>query len=49
MRLASNLNQLARAANSGRLDVSLEVEAVLLEACADLREIKARLLKALGL
>ncbi|MCP4934704.1 MAG: MobC family plasmid mobilization relaxosome protein [bacterium] len=49
MRLASNLNQIAKAANSGSLILTPEIEAVIVEACADIREIKTQILKALGL
>jgi len=49
MRLASNLNQLAKAANTGALTLTPETEAIIIEACADLREIKTHILKALGL
>ncbi len=48
-RLANNLNQLAKAANSGSLVLNLETQAALLGACADIREIRAMLIKALGL
>ncbi|XWN31406.1 MAG: plasmid mobilization relaxosome protein MobC [Devosia sp.] len=47
-RLANNLNQLAKAAHMGALPVSPEVEAELQEACAAVREIRLRLLQALG-
>ncbi len=49
MRLASNLNQIAKTANCGTLVMTPEVEAVIVEACADIREIKTHILKALGL
>ena len=49
MRLASNLNQLAKAANTGALILTDEVEAVLMEACADIREIKSMIMRGLGL
>lgn len=48
-RIANNLNQLARAANSGSLPVTPETEAALTEACEGLREIRAALFHALGL
>lgn len=48
-RLANNLNQLAHAANSGSLPVTPETEDALREACADVRRIRADLVKALGL
>lgn len=47
-RLANNLNQLAKAAHMGALPVSPDVEEELKEACAAVREIRARLLTALG-
>ena len=48
-RLANNLNQLARAANSGSLPVTPETEAALREACSNVGFIRACLMKALGL
>ena len=48
-RLSSNLNQLARAANTGALPLTEETEAELKEACAELRSMRADLIKALGL
>ena len=48
-RLSNNLNQLARAANSGSLPVTPDTEAHLLEACRDVRQLRADLVKALGL
>ncbi|MEL6297324.1 MAG: hypothetical protein AAFQ45_02020 [Pseudomonadota bacterium] len=48
-RRASNMNQLAKAANSGSLPVTPDVEAELKRACEEIREIRAHLLKALGL
>ncbi|MCW5698533.1 MAG: hypothetical protein KIT00_01700 [Rhodospirillales bacterium] len=48
-RLASNLNQLARAANSGSLPVTPETEAALRDACDAVAAIRADLMKALGL
>lgn len=47
-RLAANLNQIAKAANCGALILNPELQALLLQACADIREIKALLMKALG-
>jgi len=49
LRWASNLNQLAKAANQGLLILTPEVKAIILEACADIRMIKNMLMKALGL
>lgn len=48
-RLANNLNQLARAANTGSLPVTPETEAALQDACAAIQDIRADLVKALGL
>jgi hypothetical protein len=48
-RISNNLNQLARAVNSGSLPVTPETEAALQDACADVRQIRADLLRALGL
>lgn len=47
-RLASNLNQLAKHANCGTLDVSPEVEAELKTACAAVIAMRNILLNALG-
>lgn len=47
-RLSSNLNQLAKAVNTGGLPVSPEVEAELMEACQEVQELRADLLRALG-
>lgn len=47
-RLSSNLNQLAKALNTGSLPVSPEVEAELMEACQEVQELRADLLRALG-
>lgn len=48
-RIASNLNQLARAANIGTLPLTPEVEDDIREACAHVAEIRAILIEALGL
>ena len=48
-RLSSNLNQLARAVNSGSLPVSPETEKAILEACADIKVMSNNLTKALGM
>lgn len=48
-RLASNLNQLARAANSGSLPVTPETQAALNEACEDVRWMRQALMQAMGL
>ena len=47
-RLAQNLNQLARAVNSGSLPVTPDTEAALYQACADVHRMRAELLRALG-
>jgi hypothetical protein len=47
-RLSSNLNQLARATNTGALPVSPELEADLKQACADVAAMRAELMRALG-
>lgn len=48
MRLASNLNQLARSANIGTLPLTPEVEEELALACAAVIAMRAELLRALG-
>lgn len=48
-RLANNLNQLAKAANTGSLPVTPETEAALLAACKDVQWMRAALVEALGL
>jgi hypothetical protein len=47
--LASNLNQLARAANQGALPLTVEVEDDLKRACAEVAEMRGLLLQALGI
>ncbi|MCK0197718.1 hypothetical protein MWN34_12425 [Ancylobacter sp. 6x-1] len=47
--LANNLNQLAKAANMGVLPVTPELEDELQVACAEIHEMRALLLKALGI
>ena len=47
-RLAANLNQLAKAVNTGSLPVTPETEADLKQACRDVAEMRADLLRALG-
>lgn len=47
-RLSSNLNQLARASNTGSLPVTLETENELRQACADVQAMRQDLLRALG-
>ena len=48
-RVASNLNQLAKAANLGVLPASPMTEAELRAACAAVAEMRAQLMRALGL
>jgi hypothetical protein len=48
-RMASNLNQLAKAANSGILPVTPETESELRQACEDVRAMRRELVAALGL
>lgn len=48
-RLANNLNQLAKHANMGTLDVSKQTEAELLAACAEVHAMRRDLIAALGL
>ena len=47
-RLSSNLNQLAKAANSGALPVTPETEEAVRQACRDIAAMKALLMQALG-
>jgi len=47
-RLSSNVNQLAKAANTGTLPVGPETEAELRSACSDIAVMRAELLTALG-
>lgn len=47
-RLSANLNQLARAVNSGSLPVTPETEAELKDACKEVADMRADLLRALG-
>lgn len=47
--LSSNLNQLARAVNTGTLPVHAETEAELMSACHEIKALRADLLRALGL
>ena len=48
-RLASNLNQLAFAANSGSLVLTTDIAALLAEALSDVRALRRLLLSALGM
>ncbi|MCA0848799.1 hypothetical protein [Salipiger thiooxidans] len=47
-RLSQNLNQLARASNSGSPPVSPEIEEELRQACADVQAMREELMRALG-
>lgn len=47
-RLSQNMNQLAKAVNSGSLPVTPETEAEIKEACREISEMRAVLLAALG-
>tara|TARA_B110000858_G_C17809185_1_gene479958 strand:+ start:900 stop:1313 length:414 start_codon:yes stop_codon:yes gene_type:complete len=47
-RIANNLNQLARASNTGSLPVTPDTERALMSACADVREMRNLLMRALG-
>ena len=47
-RLASNVNQLAKAANIGALPVTPELEQELFEACAAIQDMRRNLIQALG-
>lgn len=47
-RLSSNLNQLAKAVNTGSLPVTPETEASLRQACREVSDMRADLLRALG-
>ena len=48
-RLANNLNQFAKAANTGSLPITPETEKALKTACQDVEWMKNRLITALGL
>ena len=47
-RLSQNMNQLAKAVNSGSLPVTPETEAEIKEACREISEMRTELLAALG-
>ncbi len=47
-RLSANLNQLAKAVNSGSLPITPETEQILREACIDIHLMRSDLLIALG-
>ena len=48
-RLATNINQLARAANMGELDIRPETEREILDACSEIRAMRTLLIAALGI
>lgn len=48
-RLANNLNQIARAVNSGALPVTPETEKAVREACGEIAWLREKLMQALGL
>ncbi len=48
-RIANNINQLAKAANSGSLEVSPDTEKAIKLSCKDIRWIRTSLIDALGL
>ncbi len=48
-KLANNLNQLAKAANSGSLPVTPDTEKAILDACREVQWMRDRLVAALGL
>lgn len=48
-RLASNLNQLAKAAHTGALPITPDIELELNEACKAVQDMRAHLIAALGL
>jgi len=48
-KLANNLNQLARAANTGSLPVTPDTERAIRQACYDIQRIRLELLRALGI
>ena len=48
-RIANNLNQLAKAANSGSLAVNIEVEKAILDACRAIQWMRITLMRALGI
>ena len=48
-RLANNLNQLAKAANSGSLEVSPDTEKALQDACSEVRWMRYLLMEALDI
>jgi hypothetical protein len=47
-RLASNINQLAKAANMGTLDITPEIEQEIEQACREIQAMRALLIAALG-
>ncbi|PXX08221.1 hypothetical protein C8R27_14513 [Nitrosomonas ureae] len=47
-RLASNINQLAKAGNMGTLDITPEIEREIEQACSEIQAMRALLITALG-
>lgn len=47
-RLANNLNQIAKAANTGTLPLDSELEEELWKACAEIQQMRVALIEALG-
>lgn len=47
-RLAANINQLAKAANMGTLDITPEIEQEIEQACREIQAMRALLITALG-
>ena len=48
-RISSNLNQLAKASNEGRLILDPDTKRSLDQACADMHEIRAEIIRSMGL
>ena len=48
-RIANNINQLAKSANSGSLEVSPDTEKAILIACSDVKWMRHMLMEALGI
>lgn len=48
-RLASNINQLAKAANMGTLDITPDIEREIEQACSEIQAMRALLITALGI
>ncbi len=48
-RIPNNLNQIAKAIHTGSFELTPEISAIILEASADIREIRKMIMAALGL